>query len=621
MMVALVLVAAGAALMGTVIWMQRRTPPPAQIARFSITFDGRVVTAGRFASISPDGTKIVYATDRLYVRALSDSTPKPIPGTEVTNGFIDTPTFSPDGSSIAFWFGRDPTKGELRKIAIDGGPALTITSASYPFGIDWTTEGIVYAQAVPMPPQPSGIFRVSPNGGTPQQLVALKNGEVAIEPQMLPGQNAVLFTYTSSYQPNLGLALWDKARIVVQSLTTGQRVVAVDGGSAGRYVASGHLLYTVGGTVLAVPFDVKAKRATGPPVAVLEHVMRPFLASFAFGNGLFSVSDNGSLLYIAGESTARSPVSTSVLAVMNRNGDVTPLKLPPAPYQSPRASPDGKRIAYTTDDGTEAIVWTYDLSGGTSPLRITFAGRNRYPIWTPDGQRIAFQSTREGGDNGIFWQRADGSGTAERLTKSVDEVHVPQAFSPTGDVLLFSDTGGRSTLHVLTMADRKIAPWGGFEGQAGAQNSASFSPDGRWVAYSKGPAADHRVYIQPFAATGTYQIAVDASYPVWSRDARELELFYLSDVTDAILNTSQGPRLASVKVATQPAFTFTNPTSVELKRVSGRDTEERDYDPLPDGRFVIRANVSDRPAQPLANPPMQVVLNWFEELKQRVPTK
>src|SRR5262249_52796332 len=157
--------------------------------------------------------------------------------------------------------------------------------------------------------------------------------------------------------------------------------------------------------------------------------------------------------------------------------------------------------------------------GATSPLRITFAGRIHYPIWTPDGQRIAFESTREG-DRGIFWQRADGSGTAERLTKpAAGNRHIPQAWSPKGDVLLFSERGERTTLQTLTLADKKIAQFGGVEEQAIGPFTASFSRDGRWVAYSVFDNVGPRVYIQPFPATGAkYQIAADRSAdPVWSR--------------------------------------------------------------------------------------------------------
>jgi serine/threonine-protein kinase len=621
-------VALGAMALVWAPWRKPSTPPPAPVTRFSIAFDGRVGTPGQFASISPDGTKIVYATDRLYIRPLAESTARPIAGTDL-NGIISNPTFSPDGSSVAFWFGSGP-KGELKKVAVDGGPVMTIAPAPVPIGVSWGTDGIVYATLVQTSVShlPRGIVRVSPNGGQPQQLVALKDGEAAVEPQMLPGQNALLFTYQSAWQPNQGLATWDKARIVVQSLATGQRAVVVDGGSGGRYVSTGHLLYAVGGALLAVPFDAKAHRATGPPVQVLENVKRPGTGNFALGNALFSVSDTGSLLYVAGESIVQSPNSTIVLGLLNGQGDLQPLNLPPGPYEFPHVSPDGKRIVYSTDDGTEAIVWMYELSGTQAPLRLTYEGRNRWPIWSPDGQWIAFQSNRDNG-NGIFRQRVDGTGTVERLTRATGPadiqvgparaslaVHIPMAWSaqPTGDVLLFADMtpGVLSTLLALRIADRKATPWGGIAGRLTEPVIASFSPDGRWVAYAIAEESGWRLYVQPFPATGAkYQIAVNAMNPVWSRNGREL--FYMSNLT-------QMPRLSRVNVTTSPAFTFTNPTSVELKRLPS-GVIGGNYDVLSDGRFIYRATVSDAPAQAPANPPIQVVLNWFTELQQRAPVK
>jgi Tol biopolymer transport system component len=556
--------------------------------------------------VSPDGTKIVYATDRLYIRPRAESTARPVTGTDRANGFISDPTFSPDGSSIVFWFGPDPTKGELKKVSVDGGPSQTVTPASYPFGITWSADGIVYAQVIPpsVTHLPSGILRVSPNGGTPQQLVAVKDNEAAIEPQILSAQNALLFTHLSELPPNnLTVTNWDHAQIVVQSLATGQRTVVAEGG-AGRYVRTGHLLYALGGTLLATPFDANALRSIGPPVRMLEGVARPASANFAFGNALFSVSDTGTLIYIAGDTFA-PPDRTIGLGLLDGKGEVQQLNLPPGSYELPRVSPDGKRVAYDTDDGT---VWTYDLSGATSPLRITFTGRNRNPVWTPDGQRLAFQSigtTR----NGIFWQRADGSGTAERLTAPSPVAQVPQAWSPKGDVLLFAALGPHTTFQILTLADGKIVPLGGVEGLAGFPVAARFSPDGRWIAYSVAEDTAPRVYVQPFPTTGAkYLIAVNATDPVWSRDGREL--FYR-------VTSQQGPRLARVTVTTQPAFAFTNPTSIELKR----DVLGGDYDVLPNGRFIYRASAADRPAPAPANPPIHVVLNWFEELKQRAPVK
>ena len=226
----------------------------------------------------------------------------------------------------------------------------------------------------------------------------------------------------------------------------------------------------------------------------------------------------------------------------------------------------------------------------------------------------SFQSNRQG-DYGLFRQRADGTGATEPLTKAATGLdrHIPLAWSPNGDVLLFMDyAAARSTLQMLTMPDRKTAPWGGVVGAGSTPVMASFSPDGRWVAYSVVEENGWRIYVQPFPATGAkYQIAVNASSPTWSHDGREL--FYISIATGTL-------HMYSVKVTTSPAFTFTSPSSFEVNRLPG-DVLAPSYDVLPDGRFIYAASASEGPAQAATNSPMQLVLNWFTELQQRVPVK
>jgi Tol biopolymer transport system component len=301
----------------------------------------------------------------------------------------------------------------------------------------------------------------------------------------------------------------------------------------------------------------------------------------------------------------------------NRKGQPELLKLPPGPYEHPRVSPDGKRLVYDTDDGTDAIVWTYDLSGVTSPLRITYGGRNRYPVWTPDGQRIAFQSTREG-DSGIWWQRADGSGGPERLTHATEQsTHEPEEWSssPRGDVLLIEQNrdSPKPLLQTLSLADKKVVPFVELTA-APLDASPSFSPDGQWVAYAAGEGGPStNVYVKPFPATAAkYQIAKNAFSPVWSRNGKELFFALSGGVSN---------RLNGVNVTKQPTFAFGPPTAFEFAGQSPNQTLGRNYDVLPDGRFIFLASPSNQPGPPAANPSIQVVLNWAEELKQRVPTK
>src|SRR5262249_5211185 len=144
--------------------------------------------------------------------------------------------------------------------------------------------------------------------------------------------------------------------------------------------------------------------------------------------------------------------------------------------------------------------------------RLTFEGRNRFPIWSGDSQRVAFQSDREG-DLAIFMQRADGNGTAERLTKPEPGVaHIPESLSSDGRTLLFSAKKDATfSLWMLSLADKKVRPFPNV--QSAEPIGATFSPDGRWVAYTSNgtagntPSPTRGVYVQPFPPTGAlYQV-------------------------------------------------------------------------------------------------------------------
>jgi serine/threonine-protein kinase len=423
---------------------------------------------------------------------------------------------------------------------------------------------------------------------------------------MLPGGQAVLFTLATD--TGRDRYRWDKAQVVVQTLKSGERKTLIDGGSDARYVSTGHLVYALGGTVFAVPFDLRRLEVRGGPVPIVEGVLR---ANFT-GAAHFSVSSTGSLVFVPG------PVSTSAaqsdLALVDRNGTPQPLKLPPGPYEYPRLSPDGKRIAFGSDDGKDAIVWIYELSGASSMRRLTLGGRNRVPVWSADGERVAFQSDRDG-DLGLFWQRADGTTAAERLTKpDKDTAHVPESWSPDGKTLLFSVAKGSSyALAALSLTDKTVTPVGGI--QSPFPPSATFSPDGRWVAYSAtapGPPAGY-LFVQPFPTTGaTYPISKSLGFhPTWSPDGKEL--FYSA-------NAGSGTFVA-VSVTTRPTFTFGNPVTVPRPFVERGPGFERNNDITLDGKRFLGVAAGQTASGAPAAPQIQVVLNWFEELKARVPTK
>jgi serine/threonine-protein kinase len=595
--IAVTAVVAGA-IVGAAAWALRPTPPASPVTRFALTLGQQSTTsAGQLLAISPDGTRLAYVANlQLYLRSLSDLEARPIPGTLQTNT-MEAPVFSPDGQSLAFYSRVDST---IKKMAVSGGAAVTICPAdNLFFGISWDPSGIVFGQGS------KGILRVSANGGQPAVIASVKSGEVAASPEVLPGGDWVLFTIATAATAEG----WDKAQIVVQSLKTSERKTLITGGSDARYVPTGHLIYAFGGVVFAVTFDLKHLAVTGGPVPVVEGVKRS--SSGAFATTHLAVSRTGSLVFFPG------PVATSGgqsdLALTDRTGTVQPLKLPPAAYEYPRLSPDGKRIAVGSDDGKEAIVWIYDVSGATAIRRLTVGGRNRVSVWAADGEHVAFQSDREG-DLAIWWQRADGTTPAERLTKpDKDTAHVPESWSPDGKTLLFSvGTGSSYALAALSFPDKKVIPVGGI--QSAQPPAAAFSPDGRWVAYSVAPGvAIGALFVQPFPPTGaTYPISKGSGFhPMWAPDGKEL--FY----------APKAAQLVAVSVTMRPTFTFGNPVPVPKPLQDRISANERNNDITRDGTHFLGVVAAGSTAAPdaAAAPQIQVVLNWTEELKQRVPTK
>jgi serine/threonine protein kinase len=599
-----------AGLTSAVWWYAKPLPRSPTVTRFPLVLpsDQTFTNPGRqMIAISPDGTQIVYtANQRLWLRSMSDVEARPIGGIDGSYAVIN-PVFSPDGRSIAFFSGGD---GTLKKIAVTGGAAVTLCRAEVvPLGVSWTRDAILFGQGL------KGIMRVADTGGKPEVIVHVKNGEIAHGPQLLPDGQTVLFTVVTGAAADR----WDKGLIVVQSLKSGERKTVIEGGSDARYLPTGHIVYALGGVMFAMPFDIRRLEVSGSPVPVVEGVRRaPALAT---GSAQFSIAANGSVVFLPG------PVSPTTglvqLALMDRKGTVEPLNLQSAAYLHPRVSPDGKRIVFATDDNNDAVIWIYELSGATAVRRLTFGGKNRFPIWSADGQRVAFQSDREG-DLGIFWQAADGSGTAERLTKAdKDTSHIPESWSPKEDAFLFRVTKGTdASLSLFSLKEKKATSFGSIHSEG--PTDAVFSPDGRWVAYSvqMTPAGDPRVvYVQPFPATGaTYQVpALETGgyrHPRWSPAGNELFYWIGGRV-----------RMRTVPVTTQPTFMFGNPTPIPNPPYWSDNATDvaRPYDVVPDGqRFVgtiAAGSVGSGSAGAQMNEEIQVVLNWVEELKARVPTK
>jgi serine/threonine-protein kinase len=600
-----VLLVAVAALVTVVV--RRPSPAPPLITRFSIAIppEQRALTAINrgVLAISNDGSQLAWTgTSGIFTRSVADMTAQRIVGADAGAGNTQPHTlvFSPDARALAFIVGS-----QLKRIALSGGTPVDVCTVAPSFGITWSDRGIFIGQG------PEGVRRCSPEGGVPEQLLTVAEGEEAHGAQLLPGGDAVL---TSVAKTSDGMTRWDKARIIVHSLRTGERRTILNGGSDARYLPSGHLLYAVGGIVFAVPFDVSTLTVVGGPVAVIEGIRRPVGAVTAIAH--YATSATGSLLYVPGEVRPSYEYS---LAVADRASNIAPLPLGVASFRHVRASRDGKRLAIGTDNGKEAIVSLYDIGANTVLQRLTLEGNNRFPIWSPDGQRLAFQSDR-GGDLAIYVQQVDGSAPAERVTNAGQgEAHVPNSWSPDGATLAYSvEKDSTYSLWLHAFASKTSKPLGSVRSLEPL--GAAFSPDGRWLMYTQTPerggqrVADRGVFIQPFPPTGTaYQVPQQGLdfHPVWSASGGEI-IFVVSAASG---------RMAAVPMSVQPRVSFGPPVSfpaiVTADRTSGL---ERAWDVLPDGRFIGLVNPAQQDG-PMRQTELRMVLHWFEEVKQRALPK
>jgi serine/threonine-protein kinase len=437
---------------------------------------------------------------------------------------------------------------------------------------------------------------VSDQGGTPEQLVAVdgKEGGLAHGPQMLPGGRHVLFTLAIIGSTGG----WNDAQIVVQSLDTHERKVVLRGGRDARYVPTGHLVYARGGVLLAAPFDVARLEVKGGPVPLVEGVRDAGLVGAATGAAQFGFSSDGTLVYVPGNVESGAPRG---LVWVNRAGAEQPLAVPPRAYDFPQLSPDGQRVA--VEIGPQ--IWLLDLMRDTL-TRFTFDGpTNETPVWTPDGKRIVFTSSKEGPRN-LFWQLADGSGGLERLTTS-EQLHIAKSFSPDGQLLVFHESaaGLARNISVLRLSDRKAEP---FLGTRFNEGGARFSPDGRWLAYVSDESGRPEIYVQPYPGPGgKWQVSTDGgTEPAWNRNGREL--FYRS-----------GNKMMAVETMASPSFSAGKPRVLFEGEYVLTEYPQlgSDYDVSADGQRFLMVKV---PARTVSNEQINVVLNWLEELKRRVPT-
>ena len=560
-----------------------------------------VSNQGPAAILSPNGEMLAFVAQKtlsgdrqLYIRHLDELQATPLSGTV---GALE-PFFSPDRQWIGFF-----ADGKLKKISARGGAAVTLCDAPAPRGGSWADDGSIAFQ----PGNGSGtaLWRVSSAGGKPESFTTLGDGEVTQRwPQMLPGSKAVLY---SGHTSTTG---WDDARVTVQALPNGPRKILQRDGYFARYLSSGHIVYIHESTLFAVPFDLDRLEVAGQPAPVLEGIAST-PAGGASGAAQVAASSNGTLAYLPGGSVG----ADAPIAFVDHTGKATPLRATPANWSNPRFSPDGTRLAMDIFDGKQTDVWISDWSRDTL-TRLTFAaGRDETPVWTPDGRRVVFASTRGGALN-LYWQRADGTGDVERLTESKND-QAPGSWHPSGKFLAFVERNPQTNgdLMILPMEGDDASGWKPgeptiFLNSPFLEREPAFSPDGKWLAYISAESGREEIYVRPFPGPGgKWQISTNGGvYPFWSRTRREL--FYGGSPDQRFMVATYSVDSDSFR-ADKPRVW--SELSVPLRPRGGRASDLH-----PDGERWAMAPVTQNETAAKQDK-VVFVFNFFDELRRIAP--
>jgi eukaryotic-like serine/threonine-protein kinase len=585
-MLAIALTLLGGAALGFGIALSRSLARDDAVTRFVIDMPAShylFTGGGGRPVLSPDGKTLFYpgvptnGGRILYRRPFDQLDAKPIPGTENAG----QPSFSPDGRYLTF-----NSIGDIKKLDLASGSVTTVLNC--PGGCRGSTwlgsDTIIAAQIRAGAP----LLRVPVVGGLATPIGTDRTDSALWYPQVLPGGHSVIATAMPPNGPT-------SAKVVVVSLDTGERQSILDGTGA-QFIPTGHLVFSRGDRLFAVPFDPDRRQVIGTPVQVVETVQ-----TNTGGLALFAFSSNGTLAYVPGGSgTTRS------LVWVDRSGREEPIAgSPDRSYVAAAVSPDGTRIALDTRD-QQNHIYIWNLAQRQMIPLTTNSAVDAFPVWSRDGKTIAFASARGSAMN-LYLQDVDTTAPAGRLTESANP-QTPLAFSSDGKQLIYvEDTadGGSMLGRVALSGDKQpgtIAQWSQRIG------SSALSPDGSWIAYDSTVVgqAQAEVFVQSLRTGERHQISTNGGFrPAWARSGTEV--FY------------QGvdERLMTVTIQLQPSFKATEAKGLLAARYYSAGPA-RPYEPSADGnRFLMmREGGSAQRATHIV-----VVQNWFEELERLAPLK
>jgi Tol biopolymer transport system component len=537
-------------------------------------------------ALSPDGRRLVFsarnssAVEMLWVRPLDSMSAQPLEGTEGAS----FPFWSPDSRYVAYF-----ASGKLMKIDAFGGPVQTICDAPNGRGGTWGAGGtIVFA-----PLTTSGLEQVSAAGGSPTAIGQIDKSRPITSrwPVFLPdGRHFIYWAGNPFAEASQG-----GNGIYLGSLDGKDPKFLAPAESDALYAPSGYLLFLKGATLVAQPFDTRRLELTGEALPLAEHVTNPL----NYRLGQFSVSQDGDLVYHSGSLAPDQVVWTDA------SGKQLGLVGEPALIWELRLSPDGKTLVETVGDvhSKNTDLWLVDLVRGVR-TRFTFvSATHAYPIWSPDGEKIAFAASH-GGSFDIFVESANGSGTAQPLLED-NTVKRVKDWSRDGRYIAYD----RASLHGETGWDMWVLPLFGdkkpfpFLQSQFNESSPAFSPDGKWLAYDCNESGRTEVYVTPFPeGGGKRQVSTSGGWgPRWRQDGKELFFVSADNKLTAAAIQEKGPSLEIGNP--QVLFQMNLATSIGLSP----------FDVSPDGKkFVVLTQPAHSSAEPIT-----LVTNWTALLRNK----
>jgi Tol biopolymer transport system component len=554
----------------------RETQPDERAIRFDVILPDKVTLTGAPPAISPDGRRLVFVASlagktQLWIRPIDSTAAQPLAGTDGA----DYPFWSPDSRSIAFFAG-----GKLRKIDASGGPSQTLSDAPSARGGAWNQDDVIVFAPATLGP----LHRVAAAGGTSTPLTTLdaSSGENSHRsPSFLPDGRRFLFMVQGTE---------DKQGIYVASLDDARHTLLLRTTSSGAYAAPGYLLFLREVTLMAQRIDIESLALTGQAFPIAEQV-----GAQNINSSTFSVSDNGVLAHSGGLGGLGADRQ---LSWFDRAGKREPVGAPAA-IADVVLSPDNRRAAVQSQGGNQDI-WVVDLMRGGLPSRLTFdASVEDYPVWSPDGNRILYTSTKGGGQN-MYSKLSSGTGGEEVVLKSAT-VKRPTDWSSRFVLYEEDDPKSQADLWALPLfGDKKPML---VLGSQFSEQQGRLSPDGKWIAYVSNETGPPEVYVQSFPPSGgKWQLSTAGGVtPRWRGNGREL--FYLA----------LDFKIMSVAVRTSGAtFDHGSPTALFETSVTAVNTIATNrYDVSADGqRFLVNASIENAGSAPIT-----VVVNWLANLK------